>query len=254
MGYVSDMSRVESAPNWLLNRLCNESNENIIKIATVLWGVWFARNKRVWDHKRLTPAITVELSKNQISEWQQAMQMKQVGESGSPTTGVSSDTHWEAPNPGWCKPNVDASVFSGAESFSVGMVLRDEHGMFVTGKNMRVAGQIGVMEAEAVGVLEALSWIYEQGWQHVILESDSLQVVSALHHNIEYQLEVGNILDMCRAILRQMNSVIVCHVKKQANRVAHLLARFPCLVDSSNCFMSPPSMLVEALSLDNLVD
>lgn len=118
---------------------------------------------------------------------------------------------------------------------------------------MRITGRVNVMEAEAVGVLEALKWIEEQGWNHVIVKSDLLQLVNALHQNTEYQLEVENVLDMCRARLRQMDNLIICHVKKQANMVAHVLARVPCLVDSSNLFMSHPSILVEALSLDLLI-
>lgn len=42
------------------------------------------------------------------------------------------------------KLNVDASVFNGATSYSIGMVLRNEHGEFTRGKNMHVAGIVYV--------------------------------------------------------------------------------------------------------------
>lgn len=47
-GLVNDMREVEYAPDWLLNKLCSESDENLCKISDVLRGVWFARNKRIF--------------------------------------------------------------------------------------------------------------------------------------------------------------------------------------------------------------
>lgn len=72
-GYVVDMMNVESAPDWLRGKLCDETNENFIKITTIVWGVWFARKKRVWEGKHLTPEITMDLSLKKILEWQAAM-------------------------------------------------------------------------------------------------------------------------------------------------------------------------------------
>lgn len=41
------MWNVEHAASWLLNRLATDTHENVIKIATVLWGKWVTRNKLV---------------------------------------------------------------------------------------------------------------------------------------------------------------------------------------------------------------
>lgn len=59
MGLYYDMREVESAPEWFLHKLSTESSDNLIKIATVIWGVWWARNKRVWEGKTMTPAIAM---------------------------------------------------------------------------------------------------------------------------------------------------------------------------------------------------
>lgn len=45
-------------------------------VATVLSGVWFARNKRVWEGKIVTPAVTMELSAKMIQEWVEANKYK----------------------------------------------------------------------------------------------------------------------------------------------------------------------------------
>ena len=51
------------------------------------------------------------------------------------------------------------------------MVIRNDGGEFVMGKNLRTAGQLSVMEAEGYGVEAALSWIQELQLSHVVIES-----------------------------------------------------------------------------------
>lgn len=64
-----------------------------------------------------------------------------------------------APNEGRFKVNVDAALVPGAQSFPIGMVLRNHHGEFIQAKNLRCAGEIPVFEAEVRGVFEANNWI-----------------------------------------------------------------------------------------------
>lgn len=155
---------------------------------------------------------------------------------------------WQPPYHSFLKLNVDDCLYIGGESFALGMVVRDEKGCFVTGKNMRVQGTITVMEAKARSVQEAISWIEEMGLHHVPVECDSELVVNAVNNEISYYLEIGHILEFCRLKFKSRTDLFLCHLKKQANRAAHLMARVPCLLDSYNLFLSPPSLLLETLS------
>lgn len=38
---------VENASEWLLHRLSRDTTDNLVKIAIVLWGIWFARNQKL---------------------------------------------------------------------------------------------------------------------------------------------------------------------------------------------------------------
>lgn len=51
---------------------------------------------------------------------------------------------------------MDASVNEGQSSFTIGMVLRNDKGDFVAIRKKRIAGRSSVLEAEAMGVQEAL--------------------------------------------------------------------------------------------------
>ena len=95
---------------------------------------------------------------------------------------------------------------------------------------------------------EAIKWINSTGVQHVVIETDSQLVVHALGAEDAYQLEVGHIIDECKEKLKDRADLLVLHVKKQANKDAHLMARVPCLLNSYNHFVSPPDLLLEMLS------
>lgn len=113
---------------------------------------------------------------------------------------------------------MDASVTEGANFFSVGMVVQDHQGLFVQGKTMKFAGQVSVMEAEMVGILEALLWINVLPDKPITVESDSLLNVQAINKMEHNQLEVGHLIDQGCSILRSKSSVSVVFIIKQANK------------------------------------
>lgn len=146
--------------------------------------------------------------------------------------------------------NVDASVYEGANSFSVGMVTRDHQGSFLGAKTMRFAGHVSILEAELVGILEALKWVQELAYQEVIIESDSMLSVAAINKNVQNLLELGNLINQCHAIIGGRVGIVVDFVKKQANKVAHKLARESCALNSFVVFSSPPISLLGTLMSD----
>ncbi|XP_074378553.1 uncharacterized protein LOC141720097 [Apium graveolens] len=157
---------------------------------------------------------------------------------------------WSPPSRGCFKLNVDASVVMGDSSYAVGMVIRDDRGRFVQGKNMRFLGMVTVLEAEARGVQEALKWLEELNLRNVTIECDSKGVVKAVNNGTQYYLEVRHVFEWCRVRLGSRVDFYLCHVKKQKNQLAHLMARVQCLVNCYNVFLSPSELLLETLSSD----
>lgn len=74
---------------------------------------------------------------------------------------TQEDIKWCQPTIGELKVNVDASVYEGEDSFSIGMVMRNHQGHYVKGKIMRFGECVSVMEADLVGTAETLKWIEE---------------------------------------------------------------------------------------------
>ncbi|XP_074376719.1 uncharacterized protein LOC141718237 [Apium graveolens] len=232
LGYQLDMSVVEHAPTWLLQKLSSGGSEEIITIATGLLGIWNSRNMRMWDNKVLTPALAMEWSKKQVIV---------------STVNQAAVRTWIAPQEGEFKLNVDASITEGLSFFTVGMVIRNHAGQFVQGRNAKIAGDISVLEAEALGVLEVLSWLRTLPDMKVHVESDSLTVVNAILADMEYQVEVGHVIEACRSLLVELDNVSVRFVRRQANKVAHLMACIPCSLNCHNMFLSPPRSVLESI-------
>lgn len=72
VGMPLDMSTVEYAPDWLLQKLNEASHEEIVLIARVLWGIWFFRNKKVWENKTVNDMVAMEWSAKYFADWRMA--------------------------------------------------------------------------------------------------------------------------------------------------------------------------------------
>ncbi|XP_074352876.1 uncharacterized protein LOC141692031 [Apium graveolens] len=255
VGLQFDWSTVEYAPDWVLQKLSTSTNEELQIICMVFWGVWYWRNKKVWEDKTVTPVVAMQFSLSVLSEW---IAVKHSG--SKPIVRPQRDATnqqpgiWQPPAAGSYKISVDASVFPGAQTYSVGMVIRDHACAFLGGRTCCFAGQVTVMEAEAMGVREALSWVKDLNKQEekVLIESDAQLVVKHVLGNSTNLLEVGGILDDCKVLLSSLPLTSIAYIRKNANKIAHQAARIPCLVNFCISYTSPPTCLLEALSIDVL--
>lgn len=84
-GVQMDMSEVESAPNRLLQKLETGSNDEVVNICTIMSGIWYWRNKKVWESKEVIAEIAMTCSFNKLQKWKQAQGTKHV--TGSMTRG-----------------------------------------------------------------------------------------------------------------------------------------------------------------------
>ncbi|KAL8094027.1 hypothetical protein AgCh_035785 [Apium graveolens] len=240
----------QSVSTWLLSLLSNVSKEVLTKVVAILWGIWFFRNKKIWENKVVTARMVVNWGKTRISDRFHAK--KQVQDVGVRISSKSNQMYkWKRPEVGNLKLNVDAAVPTDGQGFSIGMLIRDNTGAFIQGKVMKIAGNISVMEAESVGVWEALSWIDRLGMQNIQVETDSMKTVADIQSAETNFLEVGNITEACKWWLREMDDVCVVFSRRQTNKAAHLLAHSSCLTGCSNVFYSPPCFLLETLLIDS---
>lgn len=150
-------------------------------ILEMLWGIWFAKNQNLWDVKILSPAIAMSWSSKQVTKWYEAKKNKKNRGSQVCNQGATHQKDWSSPAKGAIKVNMDASIYSGAEFYFVGMETRDHRGQFIRCKIMKMAGSVLVEEAEMAGTQEEMQWLYEFPEYHIINESGSLICVNAIN-------------------------------------------------------------------------
>jgi ribonuclease HI len=86
-------------------------------------------------------------------------------------------------------------------------------------------GKYSIIEGEAKALLEAMRTMEQNGFSHVIFETDSKNVVDAIHNLRLGISEFSSIICNIRNVLSLNQNFVVKFVKRQANMVAHNLAR-----------------------------
>ncbi|KAK2436569.1 hypothetical protein QL285_021555 [Trifolium repens] len=118
----------------------------------------------------------------------------------------------------------------------------DSQGHFKLAGTNIVNSPYSVAEGEALAIIEAMEEMILRGLPFVIFESDSKLVVDATQNGIfEFSILISHI----QYLLRSHNYFEVKYVKRQANNVAHTLAR---AAYSRRIFYSIPRCIETILS------
>jgi ribonuclease HI len=100
-----------------------------------------------------------------------------------------------------------------------------------------------VAECEATALQQALQIAFDLGLNRVVFESDCQVVVNAVLNNSSYMNELGTLLSNCRTLLLSNASYALAYIRRQANIVAHNLARASILHVSPSIFLHPPDCI-----------
>lgn len=68
-------------------------------------------------------------------------------------------TSWQPPSQGTIKCNVNAALFSNKNSFSIGVIFHNKHGLLVTTKTIVMRGRVRPLEVEAMALHHTISWV-----------------------------------------------------------------------------------------------
>lgn len=78
----------------------------------------------------------------------------------------------------------------------------------------------GCWDSGGNGVKEALGWIKRKAWCTAIVETDCYAVVQAIRSKTSMPSYYGSIIRDCRELVSDNPNVLLCFVKRSANRVA----------------------------------
>lgn len=98
----------------------------------------------------MSPQTAIDWRHKTVNDRKEATHTRDIYNAGDSSRMVKQIQRWKPPIDECYKVNVDASVFQGVQYLSVNMILKDQEGTFIEGKNIRVQGPGSMFEAEAV--------------------------------------------------------------------------------------------------------
>jgi ribonuclease HI len=219
----------------------NEPKMEAGKVAVLLWFAWQNRNNKVWNDACLQGLQIGYQAMQYWTQWatvQGLLHEQQQQEHHE--QAVFSLPLWQQPPHGYYKCNVDASFYNLAASTGWGWVLRDAHGGFILAGSNTLPTTFNVIEGEALALMEAMKEVIQRGFHFVIFESDSKIVVDAIHSRQSGVSEFSLLISSIQSLLSLHNYFEVKYVRRQANKVAHYLARAAFSMSRRHVFDSVP--------------
>jgi ribonuclease HI len=158
-----------------------------------------------------------------LQQWQQWFSVQQHGSSS--VQQQQPILTWQKPPMNWYKCNFDAGFNKVLNRATAGWCIRDHGGDFIMAGTLWQEGKLTVIEGGAKALLEALKVMQQKVFSQVIFETDCKGVVDAIHNIHGGVSEFSSIIFRITSILLVNPNFVVKFIKRQANIVAHTLAK-----------------------------
>ena len=146
---------------------------------------------------------------------------------------------WVPPPQGWFKAKVDGAIFKETNKAGIGVVVHDSQGW--------------VLAIKALAIRWAIRFAIKTSFSCVIIESDSLSVVKAIQDTVETTCPIGHIIDDMKHLSMAMKSCEFYHTKREANQVAHTLARNDIHFDTEIAWLEEIPLCVSVVIQNDVV-
>ncbi|PON81292.1 Ribonuclease H-like domain containing protein [Trema orientale] len=147
--------------------------------------------------------------------------------------------------------NVDAAINAQSCSMGVGTIICNAKGEVMAILAKKVIGTLSAETAETKALAISLLWARDIGLNLQFLESDALTVVQALKNGSICYSEFDDLLLDVFSLFSFFLSVTVKHVFREANKVAHGLARFALGVEDELIWLEESPLPIESVIVKN---
>lgn len=144
---------------------------------------------------------------------------------GPPTPTEVLRSSWEPPPRNWYKVNVDGALLTNQKSAGVGVIIRDSESRVEVALSKKLGLPLGALEIEAKAFKTGILFAKDIGVHNPPLSMKPL---------------IAGMLTLCK----EFRQVQFSHVRRQVNKVAHLLAKhaqsvvdFTAWIEENPCFI-----------------
>jgi len=224
--------------------------ETLIYAASVIYNLWFARNKFIFEGIYKTEEEIIVLISRCIHDYQTCNAINNKAEMMK-TSHVSNSHHchnlrkakWRKPEANLYKINTDANL-SEANAWGLGVIVRDDAGEVFTAATWKMDCFDDLAAAEAFGIYLAMAFAADCGFLDVIFETNCERVVRFLSDKEPVpNLYVGNVIRGIRNTTNRFRHVSFNFVGRKGNEVAHKLAQHA-LIEPNKAWIEETSACV----------
>ncbi|GAU29062.1 hypothetical protein TSUD_278180, partial [Trifolium subterraneum] len=206
----------------VLHNATNESSDTVGRVAMLLWCIWHNRNDKLWnDNVQLPHQIGIHVF-DAWNDWYSVHKLQSNNLSGTTEADL---VRCEKPALDWVKCNIDVAFVSGSGRTSMSLCFRDSSGHFMAGMTQWQQTVISSVEGEAWTLLLAMEEARHRGLDRVQFESDLKVLIEAIHMKRSGNSEFLSIVHDIFSLMSSFINFEVKFVWRQANLVAHTLAR-----------------------------
>uniref|UniRef100_A0A2N9IGZ4 Reverse transcriptase domain-containing protein n=1 Tax=Fagus sylvatica TaxID=28930 RepID=A0A2N9IGZ4_FAGSY len=192
------------------------SSQTSVQIALILEAIWNFRNRHVHLNSLECPLVSIKILEHKITEYWRALP-------GLNVDTVPVKNLWSPPPPGCIKLNVDAALLP--FSTRIATIARDDNGLLIKAWAKSVVSCDPLL-AEASAIHWAIQLAKAENWSNIIIESDSQVCINALISENQYEdWSIAVICDNVKCLALEFNFCSFCWVNREANMVAHTLAK-----------------------------
>ena len=207
-------------------------------ILTGGWFLWWKRRQKVHGESVQRPARSglsiVSLTKNYKM-----------------AAGMVTKTHqgWRKAPEDFLMVNIDASYDEDRGSGSTGVIIRDCSGGMIAAANRHISHVVDAPMAEAFALKDGLMQAQHIGGNRIIIQSDCMEVIEIMSNGGFTANSAAAIYDECNIVWSGFQKISIEHVSRDANQVAHALAR-QAMISNENCMWDdePPSFILPFLA------
>ncbi|OVA12990.1 hypothetical protein BVC80_2859g1 [Macleaya cordata] len=208
--------------SWLEHR---DSIEVLKLGCNILWCIWKARNKVVFEAKMDIFIKVIEAANNLYKEHNFLLDGFDHRFTVDPPP-ASLVSVWHSPPRGVIKINVDGATDN--SFIAAGVIARDFTGKVLACSSIFINFWVGpdkIIFAEASAFLQGIEMAISLKVDKVIIEGDSYSMVAFLNDDrLKYPWRIRGILADCKKFLHLFSSISFSHVRREGNMAAHYIA------------------------------
>ena len=234
------------AKAWLSEIFRRLKHSDAVRVAVVLWAIWYSRRKAIHEREFQSPLSTHSFVERFLADLGEEKPKEKGKKSVIRRTG-----NWLPPPDGMIKINVDAAISKNECTASVAAIARDASGCFLGASALISKGITDPEVMEAVACREGLSLALDLQITRLRLASDNSSVVKNIRDGSKGVY--GQVIEEVRARMTSFDTAEIVHERREHNADAHNIARSAVYGDVGRhvWLLNPPFGVCNTYTFDN---